>query len=203
MIDRDGTFRDQRDFNSRLIAELEARNIAYSIGGSVAAMVYSEPRSTIDIDVMIDVDQAQLEIVVDAITAWGVYIDPVETIDEFLRPNQMPINVVDGMSGTKADIYVARGEGHDAAAMSRRKRLVLYEYPPIDAWFLSPEDVILYKLIYFKQSEGISTKHPKDIAKMLSVIGHELDLEYLATWTEQHATAAIWSAIWQEFQSGA
>jgi hypothetical protein len=202
MTDRDERYRDQREFNRRLIAELESQGVAYAIGGSVAAMVYSEPRSTIDIDVMIDVDQQQLELVVDTITAWGVYIDPLETIDEFMRPGHLPINVVDGLSGTKADIYITRTEGHDRQAMVRRRHLVLYEDPELKAWFLSPEDIIIYKLDYYRQSEGIATKHPKDIAKMLSVVGHELDLVYLDEWTTKLDLNSIWSAIWSEHSSG-
>ena len=37
---------DQRDFNRRLIATLEELGVVYAIGGSVAAMMYSEPRLT-------------------------------------------------------------------------------------------------------------------------------------------------------------
>ena len=44
---------DQRDFNRRLIATLEALGVVYAIGGSVAAMMYSEPRLTIDVDLMV------------------------------------------------------------------------------------------------------------------------------------------------------
>jgi hypothetical protein len=91
MADRDTRYRDQREFNRRLIAELESQGVQYAIGGSVAAMVYSEPRSTIDIDVMIDVNQQQLELVVDTIAGWGLYIDPIETIGEFLRPGDIDL----------------------------------------------------------------------------------------------------------------
>jgi hypothetical protein len=96
------------------------------------------------------VDNSQLEILIDEITRWQVYVDPVETLNEFLQPNRMPINVVDGISGVKADLYVAHQIGLDSLAMSRKRRMSLYEKPSVDAWFLSPEDVILYKLDYFR-----------------------------------------------------
>jgi len=209
---------DQRDFNRRLILTLEQGGIDYAVaprslaarfrgwatfGGSVAAMAYSEPRTTIDIDVMIAMDHDRLELLVDEIGCWNVYVDSVETIDEFLRPNRMPINVVDGISGVKADLYVARPDGLDVLAMTRRRRLPLYEQPSVEAWFLSPEDVILYKLDYYRQSQGVSTKHPKDIAKMLRVVGDQLDLDYLAAWTHKLGVAPIWQAIWDEHRKQA
>ena len=40
---------DQR-LNRRLIEALESLGINYAIGGSVAAMAYSEPRYTVDVD---------------------------------------------------------------------------------------------------------------------------------------------------------
>ncbi len=49
---------DQRAFNLRLIATLEALGVIYAIGGSVAAMMYSEPRFTIDVDLMISSEDA-------------------------------------------------------------------------------------------------------------------------------------------------
>ncbi|NJM39351.1 MAG: hypothetical protein HC853_00560 [Anaerolineae bacterium] len=43
---------DQRLFNERLVRALEALNIPYGIGGSIAAMSYSQTsRLTIDVDV--------------------------------------------------------------------------------------------------------------------------------------------------------
>jgi len=44
---------DQRAFNVRLVEALEELGIPYGIGGSVAAMAYSQPRYTVDVDLMI------------------------------------------------------------------------------------------------------------------------------------------------------
>jgi hypothetical protein len=102
--------------------------------------------------------------------------------------------------GVKADLYVAAPTGIDQSAMSRKRRMPLYSNPYIEAWFLAPENVILYKLDYFKQSEGASQKHPIDIAKMLAVIGHELDLTYLEEWARITGVLELWQALWDEFK---
>jgi hypothetical protein len=194
----DITPEDQRAFNAQLIATLERVGIPYGIGGSVAAMAYSEHRFTVDIDVMIEAGIDKLAQLVEEVDRWQIYISPLESILEIEIPNNMPFNAIDGLRGTRADFYVAKAAGLDVAAMSRRQKLQLYRNPDVFAWFLSPEDVILYKLDYFRQSGGTSAKHPSDIAKMLRVIGNELELAYLEKWSTEIGVADLWAAMWDE-----
>ena len=192
---------DPQPFNRWLIALLESRETRYAIGGSVAAMAYSEPRFTIDVDLMVELNLSDLEALISEIERHGLYVDPFETVLEFNLPASLPISIVDARHGMKADIYVARTTGLDVSAMQRRQRRQLYANPDMQAWFLAPEDVILYKLDYFRQSEGHSTKHPADIAKMLAVHGHKLDLYYLNLWAANLDVLPIWLALLSEFQS--
>jgi hypothetical protein len=191
---------DQRSFNHRLIGALEKLGLAYAIGGSVAAMVYSEPRVTIDIDVMLDAQPSELKRLVDEVNRWQIYISPFETILETNIPHGLPFNIMDGAIGTKADFYVAKRSGLDASAMLRRRRLIADKQTGSEAWFLSPEDVILYKLSYYRLGGEVSQKHPIDIARMLAVIGAELDLAYIDHWASEIGVADLWRALWDEFQ---
>lgn len=194
MTDQD----DQRAFNLRLLGALDALGIPYAIGGSFAAMAYSEPRMTNDIDVMIAAEIEDLSRLVDEVNRWEVYISPLEAILEVDLPFGLPINVVDGLLGGKADLFVAGRKALDTTAMSRRRRKRFYRGPDVEAWFLSPEDVILYKLDYFRQSGETSAKHPADIAKMLRVMGDQLDLAYLERWSADVGVADLWAAMWDE-----
>jgi hypothetical protein len=191
---------DQRVFNLRLIDALDRLGISYAIGGSYAAMVYSEPRFTNDIDLMIIADIPELSQLVDEVSSWEVYISPLESILETDIPFGLPINVVDGNLGAKADFFVVGNKSLDAVALSRRKRKHFYRNPDVEAWFLSPEDVILYKLDYYRKSQETSVKHPSDIAKMLRVVGSALDLAYLEEWAAAIGVADLWAAMWDEYQ---
>lgn len=191
---------DQRRFNLRLIKALDQLNIPYAIGGSFAAMVYSEPRLTNDIDIMITADVESLSMLVHEIDDWKIYISPLESILETDLPYNLPINVIDGSLGAKADLFVAGNKNLDVSAMTRRQRKRFYRNPDTEAWFLSPEDVILYKLDYFRQSEETSAKHPSDIAKMLRVMGDQLDLAYLERWSGEIGVAELWAAMWDEYK---
>jgi len=191
---------DQRGFNHRLMATLEELGVVYAIGGSVAAMMYSQPRLTIDVDVMVSAPVRQLSQLVQAVLSRQVYITPLENIIETNLPYGLPFNIIDGTIGTKADLYIAKNTGMDASAMARRRRLVWDRETGAEAWFLSPEDVILYKLSYYRQGGEVAQKHPTDIANMLSVIGSKLDLAYLTQWATEIGVADLWQALWDEFQ---
>lgn len=193
---------DQRDFNRRLIATLEALGVTYAIGGSVAAMMYSEPRLTIDVDLMVSAPLSQLNQLVREIQGWQVYITPFEAIVETSLPYGLPFNIIDGTIGTKADIYIVKNTGLDVSAMARRRRLVWDRDAErgTAAWFLSPEDVILYKLSYYRQGGEVAQKHPTDIAKMLNVMGSQIDLAYISQWATEIGVADLWQALWDEFQ---
>ena len=193
---------DQRDFNRRLIATLEELGVVYAVGGSVAAMMYSEPRLTIDVDIMVAAPLNQLSQLVKEIQSWPVYISPFETIVETSIPYGLPFNIIDGTIGTKADLYIAKNTGLDASAMARRRRLVWDRDAErgAEAWFLSPEDVILYKLSYYRQGGEVAQKHPTDIANMLDLMGSQLDLAYLVQWAAEIGVADLWQALRDEFQ---
>lgn len=191
---------DQRDFNRRLITTLEQLDVVYAIGGSVAAMMYSEPRLTIDVDLMVTAPLSKLNQLVKEIQSWQIYVSPFEAIVETSIPYSLPFNVIDGSIGTKADIYIAKNTGLDASAMARRRRLRWDKQTGAEAWFLSPEDVILYKLSYYRQGGEVAQKHPTDIAKMLTVIGSELDVAYIAHWAAETGVADLWQALWDAYQ---
>lgn len=191
---------DQRSFNRQLVVTLEELGVVYAIGGSVAAMMYSQPRLTIDVDLMVAAPLPQLSQLVQTVQSWQVYITPLEAILETNLPYGLPFNIIDGTIGTKADIYLAKNTGLDASAMARRRRLVWDRETGTEAWFLSPEDVILYKLSYYRQGGEVAQKHPTDIANMLGVIGAQLDLAYLAHWATEIGVADLWQALWDEFQ---
>ena len=189
----------QRAFAKRVVVLLEQLGIRYGIGGSVAAMAYSVQRFTADIDLMLIAEADELARLVESVNAWQIYIAPLEAILEEDIPHGLPFNVYDGASGTKADLYVVQPTGLPGSAMNRRRR-IKDDQIGLEAWFLAPEDVILYKLDYFRKSEGISQKHPVDIGKMLNVVGDQLDLAYIEKWATEIDVADVWRAIWDEFQ---
>lgn len=77
---------DPKTFATRVIGLLETTGIPYAVCGSLAAMEYSEPRLSIDVDLMVTAGTAQLASVVAAVEEWGLYITPLQVVVEQLIP---------------------------------------------------------------------------------------------------------------------
>ncbi len=92
---------------------------------------------------------------------------PAEIIlDNILEDRaDIPINAIHMHSGFKADFYSLReGDELPQSAFERREQV---DYSPSigKVYIHSPEDLILYKLIYFGLSH--QSKHSRDIAAIL------------------------------------
>jgi hypothetical protein len=105
----------------------------------------------------------------------------------------IPINAIHMYSGLKADLYPVReGDELRQSAFQRRQRV---DYgPPIGKVYIhSPEDLILYKLIYFGLSQ--QPKHSRDIAAILRTKKDQLDLSYIDTWVDRLGLGSIWKEM--------
>jgi hypothetical protein len=120
---------------------------------------------------------------------------PAEIIlDNILEDRaDIPINAIHMYSGLKADLYPVReGDELRQSAFQRRQRV---DYgPPIGKVYIhSPEDLILYKLMYFGLSQ--QSKHSRDIAAILKSKKNELDLDYIDGWATRLGLSSLWKEM--------
>jgi hypothetical protein len=120
---------------------------------------------------------------------------PVEIIlDAFVEDRaDIPINAIRMYSGLKADLYLVR-EGDELRQKAFQRRAQVDYGPPIGkAYIHSPEDLILYKLIYFGLSQ--QSKHSRDIAAILKSKKNELDMTYIEQWTARLGLSSLWKEM--------
>lgn len=185
-----------REFTRTIIELLEAQHIRYAIGGSVASSAYGKYRLTNDVDISIVLAKEQFEPLVKAIEALGYYVTWDSILDAIIW--HTPFNVIDAESNLKVDFFLVEPTPLEESVLARTRRVMLDESNQTSAVLYSPEDVIVYKLKYFK--EGQMPKHPGDILAMLETREDKLDLEYIATWAERSGTLDIWNEILEEHQ---
>ncbi len=179
----------QAELLRHVVETLEELEIPYMIGGSQAAVYYGEPRFTRDVDIVAGLGLAHLAALLDRFPAPEFYVseeaarEAIETRGQF--------NIIHPGSGLKIDIFVNRDTPYDRLRLERRRRLPLV--PGQDAWFARAEDVILYKLIYYR--EGQSELHLRDAIGILRVSGDELDSRYVAEWVERLGLGPLWDAV--------
>lgn len=180
---------DQAQLFRYLVETFEAIGIEYMIGGSQASIYYGEPRFTQDVDVVANVRAAHVAALAEKFPLPEFYLSEEAVREAILQRSQF--NIIHPTSGLKIDVILPKDTAYDQEQFARRQRLPLL--PGVDAYFARPEDVILYKLLYYK--EGGSEKHLRDIAGMLAISGAEIDLAYVEKWVGQLGLAEEWQQV--------
>jgi hypothetical protein len=172
----------------------EDLGVAYMIAGSQASVYYGESRFTQDIDLVTDLRPEHLPALTDRFPEAEFYLseeaarEAVETRGQF--------NIIHPDSGLKVDVFVNKDTDYDRLRLDRRQRLPLV--PGREAYFARPEDVMLYKMLYFR--EGESDVHVRDILGILRVSGPEIDTVYVAEWARRLGLISIWDAVVERAQ---
>jgi hypothetical protein len=163
----------------------------YIISGSVASILYGEPRLTNDVDFVVFLRDADVARLREVFPSPEFYLPPMEVIAaEMARPAKGQFNVIHADTGFKADFYMAGRDELNAWGF-RNSRKMEYRGEPIIV--APPEYVILRKLEYFR--EGGSDKHLRDIRAMLAVSGEELDRPALNEWIQQRGLEQEWRRV--------
>lgn len=171
-----------------VLRRLDEAGIEHMVVGSVASMVYGEPRLTHDLDVVVDLKPTDALHIEALFPAADFYVPPPEVIrDEVVRRGQF--NLIHHDSGLKVDLVVRKATPHARAEFQRRRRTVLYD--DFAVVVASAEDVILKKLEYFR--EGGSAKHATDIRGVLAQT--EVDRAYLDEWVATLGLGAVWREV--------
>jgi hypothetical protein len=168
---------EQSDLLKFAVRQLERIATPYALVGSFASGIWGESRFTQDIDLLIDLKPQQAKQLFDSFPAEDFYVSLAAVNDAVARCGQF--NVIHPASGNKIDFMIAGNSSWTAAQLARRKRVQVL--PDLAADVAAPEDVILGKLVYFK--EGASDKHLRDIAGILTAGAEAVDRSYI----EQHA----------------
>lgn len=178
----------QGEFFAYVIDVLEELNIPYMITGSVASMAYGEPRLTLDMDVVID---ASAEIAEKFCNKFGAdfYVDQNSVLEAIRQRSHF--NIIHVPSGSKVDFYQLKKDG-TSQEMFKRKHKESFDEEKY-AFFSSPEDVIINKLIYYK--EGKSEKHLRDIQGTLRVSKGKLDVSYIDKKTKELGLYQYWEEL--------
>jgi hypothetical protein len=185
---------DIASFLKLVIDALEAAGIDYLIGGAIAEWAWGEPRATQDLDLVVKIPIKSVNKLSKELKKRDMLIPAEIILDAILEDRaDIPINAIHMHSGLKADLYPVR-EGDELRQSAFQRREQVDYGPPIGKVYIhSPEDLILYKLIYFGLSQ--QTKHSRDIAAILKSKKNELDMNYIEQWVARLGLSSLWNEM--------
>jgi len=185
---------DITEFLKLMLETLESAGVEYLIGGAIAEWAWGEPRATQDLDLVINLPIEAVVRFSKELEKRNMLVPAAIILDAIVEDRaDIPLNAIHMYSGLKADLYLMR-DG-DALRQSAFQRRVLIDYgPPIGKVYVhSPEDLILYKLMYL----GLSgqPKHARDIAAILRAKKNQLDFRYIEDWVTQMGLGSVWKEM--------
>jgi len=167
----------QGGFLQLLIGELSRHGIAYMVSGSVCSSLHGEPRATRDVDIVIVGAEDK---VLDFVQSLGRdYYVSLDAVRDALARRTM-FNVIDSRSGYKADFVIRKDRRFSREEFGRRRTTKI---AGLDVWVTSPEDTILTKLEWGKDSQ--SEQQFRDALGVAVVQWDHLDRDYLRKWAKE------------------
>jgi hypothetical protein len=166
---------EQNDVLRDCAEKLERLGIAYMLTDSMALAHYAMPRTTADIDIMIEISMDDVDKFIGEFEP--DYYIPHDRIRDAISRNRM-FNILNQKTIIKVDCVVRKNEEFQKEEFSRRKRINYAGY--FDVWIIGKEDLILSKLNWAK-----NTKSEMQMRDVASILRNGYDENYVQTWAEK------------------
>lgn len=168
-----------------IVSELERFEIPHMLAGSFASTYYGDPRTTNDIDLVIDPSREALERFARGLDRGRFYVSVEAAREAFERRGQFNVVLLD--SGWKADLILRRDRAFSRAEFERRQSA---EIAGVQVHLATAEDTIIAKLEWARAGE--SERQLRDVVGILEVSGERLDRDYIARWIAELGLQALW-----------
>lgn len=169
---------------------LEARKVDYAIGGALALGQWGVVRGTSDVDLNVWLDPSRPTEAAELFGQLGCEFRTAALVREWTDKGWGYVQY----RSLRVDVYLPLSDFH-ATVRSRRRSAPLLGRP---AWFLSPEDLAVFKLVLFR------TKDRADLESLLVIRGSAFDRAYVRSWISRIAGAAdLRVTSWDEMVAAA
>ncbi len=178
---------NEQDLLLDCVRRLNRGGVAYMLTGSMASNAWGIPRTTHDLDFVIQLPPSQISAFSETFAHADYYLDEVSIRAAYKPPHQF--NIIHIPSALKADFWLLRPVPFEREMFSRRLR---------DTWFgeliwlATAEDLILHKLYWNRLTP--SDRQLGDVAGVVQVQQGKLDEAYLRKWAAELGLSAVLEA---------
>ena len=149
---------------------LDSLGVRWVLGGSLASSVVGEPRSTMDVDVAVVLDFADVDALVAAVEG-EYYVSAPMVRDAIARHSSF--NLIHFESGMKIDLFPLGDDPLDVRQIERREQVEVL--PGVLVWVGTPEVQVLRKLRWYRLGGEVSERQWRDVVAILQVQGTRID----------------------------
>lgn len=160
----------------RVARTLEACGVRYLVGGSLASSISGEPRSTLDVDLVVELTETDVEGFVRDLG--DEFHADAESLQRAVR-DKTSANLIHLATSTKVDLFVVGGSPLDRSQMDRRQKVTVATHPERHLFVYTPEDILLQKLRWYRMGEEVSDRQWRDVLGIIAVQGETLDEDYV------------------------
>ncbi len=164
------------------VRRLNASGVAYMLTGSMASNAWGIPRSTHDLDFVIQLPPSQVTAIMGAFASSDYFIDEAQVRSAYQPPHQF--NVIHVPSALKVDFWLLRRVPFEEEMFRRRLQ---DSWSGETIWLATAEDVILHKLHWNRITP--SDRQLGDVAGVVQVQRGKLDEAYLRRWAGELGVA--------------
>jgi len=166
---------EQLEFMKLIAFRLDSASIPYMMTGSMAMAIYSMPRMTRDIDLVVEVTPIDVDKIIN-IFSEDCYIDQ-DSVMQAVSTHGM-FNIIHNNWMVKADFIIRKNEDYRKEEFARRQKINIED---MAISVVAAEDLILSKLIWGKRSQ--SELQLRDVCQMVSTVP-DLDWKYMQNWAD-------------------
>jgi len=182
----------QQELLNDVVRSLQDLGIEFMLSGSLASSLQGEARATHDIDLVTRLTLQDVDRLFTTFNVARFYLSKTAVADA-IRTQRM-FNLLETATGEKVDFWILTDSPFDQSRFARRQPIDLGEFV-IDV--SSPEDTILMKLLWCKQSGG-SEKQFNDVLRVYELQAALLDMRYIHSWVEELDIKDLWQRVLDE-----
>jgi len=165
-----------------VLAELHRLNVRHYVGGSVASSFHGASRSTVDVDLVAELNVETATALVTALQT-SYYVN-LNTAVEAVRRHSC-FNLIHLETAFKVDVFVSKGRPFDQRAFSRIVADRLLATDSLVTNIASAEDTIVTKLEWYRLGGETSERQWNDVKLVTRLKGDQLDRDYLRQAAEE------------------
>lgn len=171
------------------VHQLERLNVPYALVGTFASCIWGEARLTHDIEFVVELTRPHADLICQSFPSAIFQMGRNAAARATLSSGQ--IDISNSSFGSRIVIMAAGRTAWATAQLARRKQLRIFADQA--ASVAAPEDVILGKLVYYR--DGGSELELRDVAGILRVSNDLIDRNYVEQFARRFGVLDLWEVI--------